>query len=148
MATDSQYKAEVSSLELVPQDIQDYFSAFYAVSDSPNGHEKYADMFTQHARLIMISNEANGRDEIFKMRQGMWEKVAKRSHKPKKIFAFGSGPGAEEYMLYGTVDYELKDGRKANVDWAARAYFSREGKEVRMDFYQVYLDSAAMAKAK
>lgn len=39
----------------------------------------------------------------------MWEKVAKRSHKPVQIYAFGNG--ADEVMLHGTVEYVLKDGR-------------------------------------
>ena len=77
--------------------------------------------------------------EILKMRQGMWEKVAKRSHKPTKIFSFGNG--SEEVMLYGTVDYELKDGRKTNVDWSARSHFTHEDGKLKMDFYQVYLVS-------
>lgn len=67
----------------------------------------------------------------------MWEKVAKRSHTPKKIYPFG--PGSDEVMLFGTVDYELKDGKKASVDWSARAHFAQEDGELKMDFYQVYL---------
>lgn len=67
----------------------------------------------------------------------MWEKVAKRSHKPVKIFPFGAG--SDEVMLFGTVDYELKDGKKASVDWAARAHFAQEDGALKMDFYQVYL---------
>ncbi|KAI7105225.1 hypothetical protein KC352_g37164 [Hortaea werneckii] len=94
----------------------------------------------------MASKEAQGRDEILQIRIGMWEKVAKRSHKPGKIFPFGAG--SDEVMLFGTVDYELKDGKKASVDWAARAHFAQEDGELKMDFYQVYLDTAAMSKAK
>ena len=67
----------------------------------------------------------------------MWEKVAKRSHKPVRIFPFGAG--SDEVMLFGTVEYELKDGKKASVDWAARAHFAQEDGELKMDFYQVYL---------
>ena len=59
------------------------------------------------------------------MRKGMWEKVAKRSHYPKKIFAFG--PGSDEVMLFGTVDYELKDGKKTTLQWSARAQLADEG---------------------
>lgn len=45
-------------------------------------------------------------------------------------------------MLYGTVDYTLKDGRGTTVDWSARAHFvKKEGEELKMDFYQVYLVS-------
>lgn len=73
------------------------------------------------------------------MRQGMWEKVASRSHKPTKIFA---GSDSHEVMLFGTVDYELKDGKKAtDIEWAARAHFSPLGGAPKMDEYQVYLVS-------
>lgn len=70
----------------------------------------------------------------------MWEKVAKRSHVPKQLFGLGKG-SEEEVMLYGTVDYTLKDGRGTTVDWSARAHFVKEGEELKMDFYQVYLVS-------
>jgi hypothetical protein len=69
----------------------------------------------------------------------MWEKVAKRSHRPIKIFSFG--PGSDEVMLYGTVDYELKDGKKAHVEWGGRSHFTHEDGELKMDLYQVYLVS-------
>jgi hypothetical protein len=46
-------------------------------------------------------------------------------------------------MIYGTVEYVLKDGKKASVEWAARAQMARkEGNgEWKMGFYQVYLVS-------
>lgn len=43
----------------------------------------------------------------------MWAVVASRLHTPVKIFPFGEG--SKEVMLYGTVAYGLKDGRKTNV---------------------------------
>lgn len=70
----------------------------------------------------------------------MWEKVSSRRHNPVKIFPFGAG--ADEVMLYGTVEYGLKDGKQASVEWAARAHLVKEeGGVVKMDFYQVYLVS-------
>lgn len=75
------------------------------------------------------------------MRRGMWEKVAKRSHKPQQIYAFGSG--SDDVMLFGTVDYTLKDGRGTTVEWSARAKFTLDGGNLKLDFYQVYLVSAA-----
>jgi hypothetical protein len=48
-------------------------------------------------------------------------------------------------MLYGTVDYTLKDGKGTTVDWAARAHFVGEGDDLKMDFYQVYLVSLNQA---
>ncbi|KAK3068216.1 hypothetical protein LTR53_014403 [Teratosphaeriaceae sp. CCFEE 6253] len=132
-----QYTAEVSDDGLVRPEIRSYFETFYATSDTPDGHEKYAASFTTDAKLIMASNAVQGRAEILNMRRGMWEKVAKRSHKPEKIFAFG--PGSDEVMLFGTVDYELKDGKKTTLDWSARAHLAREEGELKMSFYQVYL---------
>lgn len=44
-------------------------------------------------------------------------------------------------MLYGTVEFGLKDGGESKVDWAARAHLVEEGGSVKMDFYQVYLVS-------
>lgn len=75
---------------------------------------------------------------------GMWEKIAKRSHRPHKIYAFG--PGSDDVMIYGTVDYELKDGRKTTVDWAAHSHFVHEDGALKMDFYQVYLVSISLKR--
>ena len=54
-----------------------------------------------------------------------------------KIYPFG--PGSRDVMLYGTVAYELKDGKKASVDWAARGHLTKADHGVQMDYYQVYL---------
>jgi hypothetical protein len=77
--------------------------------------------------------------EILTMRQGMWEKIVRRKHTAIKVFPFG--PNSDEVMLYGTVEYGLKDGREAKVDWSARAHLIKEDGAVMMDFYQVYLVS-------
>ncbi len=80
------------------------------------------------------------------MRKGMWEKVAKRSHKPEKIFSFG--PGSNEVMLYGTVKYELKDGKETEVEWSARSRFVDEDGALKMEFYQVYLVCPLFANSR
>lgn len=69
----------------------------------------------------------------------MWEKVQSRLHTPIKIFPFGSH--STEVMLYGTVAYTLKDGKKAEVEWAARANLVKENERWKLSFYQVYLVS-------
>ncbi|CZT16843.1 uncharacterized protein RCC_02678 [Ramularia collo-cygni] len=142
----SQYSASVPSDNQVKPAIASFFEQFYQTSDSPTGHEQYADAFTKDAKLIMGLNEVSGREAIIKLRHAMWEKVAKRSHNPTKIFSFGAN--SNDVMLYGTVGYELKDGKSTTVDWAARAHFVEDGGSLKMDFYQVYLDSAAMARAE
>lgn len=79
---------------------------------------------------------------ILSLRKSMWEKVSSRSHRPIKIFPFGSY--SDEVMLYGTVEYGLKAGGNSGLDWAARAHLVKneeDGGKVKMDFYQVYLVS-------
>jgi hypothetical protein len=75
--------------------------------------------------------------EIMAARKGMWTNVAKRLHNPIKIFPFG--PDASELMLYGTVAYELHDGRKTTIDWAAHAQLVKEEGRWKFGLYQVYL---------
>lgn len=67
----------------------------------------------------------------------MWEKVQSRLHTPKQIFPFGKD--ANEVMIHGSVAFVLKDGRKAEVDWAARAIMQQKGQQWKMSYYQVYL---------
>ena len=42
-------------------------------------------------------------------------------------------------MLYGTVAYELHDGRKTEIDWAAHAQLVKEEEGWKLGLYQVYL---------
>jgi hypothetical protein len=115
-----------------------FFSSFYKISDTPDAHAKYASQFTSDATLIMASKRCEGTEEILALRKGMWEKVKSRKHTPTKIFPFGVD--ADEVMIYGTVEYVMKEGdRTVNVDWAARACLVLEGEVVKMGFYQVYL---------
>jgi hypothetical protein len=74
----------------------------------------------------------------------MWEKIASRSHKPLKIFPFGES--SNEVMIYGTVEYEFKDGRKSGLEWAARGRlgFDGEGGKVVWTEYQVYMVSVLL----
>ena len=71
----------------------------------------------------------------------MWTSVAKRHHEVQDIFI--GAPGSSKLMLYGTVAYEAKDGKKSVKEWAGRANLvkdSADGKW-RFQFYQVYLVS-------
>lgn len=77
--------------------------------------------------------------DIRTMRAGMWDKVSSRRHYPTRIFPFGTS--SDEVMLYGSVDYGMKDGSNASKDWAARAHLVKEGDQVKMDYYQVYIVS-------
>lgn len=72
----------------------------------------------------------------------MWAAVSQRKHTINKVFPFGSG--SQEVMLYGDVEYELRAGGKATVEWGGRAVLEKSGDDgkLRLKFYQVYLVSA------
>jgi hypothetical protein len=50
-------------------------------------------------------------------------------------------------MLYGSVEYVLKNGKDVLVEWAGRAVLTEEKGKWKMHFYQVYMDSAPVAAA-
>jgi len=47
-------------------------------------------------------------------------------------------------MLFGSVEYGLKNGRRVTSEWAARMVLTDEGK---ISFYQVYADSSPLLVA-
>ena len=60
--------------------------------------------------MIMGTRRAEGYDAILELRKGLWSgPIKKRQHHLKKIFPFGDN--SNEVMLYGTVDYVLKNGK-------------------------------------
>lgn len=57
----AQYNASVAEDGSLKAGIASFFEAFYAVSDTAEAHEQYADHFTRDAKLIMASKETSGR---------------------------------------------------------------------------------------
>jgi hypothetical protein len=60
----SQYTASVPSGGQVRPEIQTFFEEFYKVTDDPDAHERYIEMFTNDAKIFMGVNEFSGRDGI------------------------------------------------------------------------------------
>ncbi len=76
------------------------------------------------------------------LRKGLWSgPIQQRKHTLEKIFPFGSGEDAREVMLYGSVEYGLKNGKELTVQWAARAVLAEYEGGLRFERYQVYLVS-------
>ena len=57
----AQYKASVPEDGSLKSGIASFFEAFYAISDTADAHEKYADYFTPNGKLIMAAKETSGR---------------------------------------------------------------------------------------
>ena len=150
------YVAEIPDGVFFDPEYRKFLKDFYATSDIPGAHEKYANQFTLDATVIMASHRVKGTTgiisehfgllipsspdfflAIIEMRKKMWEKVASRKHTPEKIYPFGSN--SDHVMIHGVVDYVNKDGKQAHVDWAARGHLVKVEHAIKMDFYQVYL---------
>lgn len=74
-------------------------------------------------------------------RKAGWEKVETRKHVYKGVFPSAEKP-EEEIMLYGTVDYGMKDGSVKNgVEWAALMNLTKVEGEYKLKKYQVWIVS-------
>lgn len=155
----SQYKAQYPAGVTVDPEVVQFFEDFYRISDTPGGHDVYVDQFTSDATFKLGSKSSQGTDgmerqsatsllfytndiaEITTLRHGMWAAVVQRKHTIQKIFPFGSD--SREVMLYGDVEYELRAGGKATVEWGGHAVLEKSAQDgkLRMKFYQVYLVS-------
>lgn len=127
----------------IPEGLQQFVRDFYAASDvGPSGHSAYVDLYTPETTLIMGPTEYKGHEGIRQFREAGWEKVATRKHVVGGIFLSPSKPD-EELMLYGTVDYGMKDGTsKLGVEWAARMLLSKnDDGRYKVKWYQVYIVS-------
>ena len=76
---------------------------------------------------------------IMQFREGTWKDVKSRHH----IVTDTYPKSKDDLMLMGTVEYELKNGRRLKSEWAGRMYLV----EGNISFYQVYLDSSVLAVA-
>lgn len=56
------YKSEYPAGVQIDDGIKHYFEEFYRTSDTPDVHEKYVDLFTNDATLIVGSKKGVGRE--------------------------------------------------------------------------------------
>jgi hypothetical protein len=69
----SQYEVSVPQDGSLKSGIASFFEAFYAISDTADGHEQYADHFTRDGKLIMASKETSGRQGMTILIHIMWQ---------------------------------------------------------------------------
>ncbi|KAI2612158.1 uncharacterized protein GGS25DRAFT_474018 [Hypoxylon fragiforme] len=132
--------------------VRKFIADFYATSDDKARNEEWVACFAPDAVVVMGERRARGREEIRRLREGMWEHITRRKHRPAKVFpaSFGEGAGGgdgvvAEYMLYGSLDAVTKkkegEGETMTMEWAGRAVLREVKEEGRLcfGFYQVYL---------
>ncbi|KAI2642635.1 hypothetical protein GGS21DRAFT_183553 [Xylaria nigripes] len=133
----------------VDERVKRFISAFYAMSDDFSRNDEWVGCFMPDALLVMGDKRAKGVDEIRHLRRGMWENVQSRRHRLEKVYpgAFEQ-PGLDsewqfEYMLYGSVELDMKSGEKVTGQWAGRAVLKDVEGRQQYAFYQVYLHTTA-----
>jgi len=136
--------------------VQSFVDSFYAASDvGPSGHQAYVEHFHPSSTLVMGPVEYKDHAGIMHFRESGWEKVASRKHVVKGVYtkakaAAVDGKNADtdadidgQVMLYGHVDYGMKDGsEKKGVEWAGRMDLRPDEKDsgkLKLHFYQVYI---------
>jgi hypothetical protein len=70
----------------------------------------------------------------------MWSAVSSRHH---TFEYFVNARLPDTYLLQGTVKYGFKDGTEGYMEWLAKAIFVGEGRERRLDFYQVFFNAGS-----
>ncbi|RMZ87468.1 hypothetical protein DV736_g5305, partial [Chaetothyriales sp. CBS 134916] len=146
-ASQSTYTVQPPSAPRMDPRIIPFFESFYATSDDPSeaAHNAYVEHLTATATLIMGSRRADGSAQILALRKGLWAAngaVVSRKHSVGQVYPFGAD--SLDVVLYGVVDYGLRNGKTGvRVDWAARAVFDEDEtdkKKLRMKFYQEKFD--------
>ncbi|KAI1742208.1 hypothetical protein F4680DRAFT_413226 [Xylaria scruposa] len=140
----TEYTATYPTNVSVDERLKRFISSFFAISDDPSKNEEWVGSFTPRAYVILGDKKARGEDELRKLREGMWESIKSRKHKVEKVFP-AAFEGREidpewkyEYMLQGTVDYEMKNGEKIHRQWAGHACIVDED-GLKIGFYDVYI---------
>ncbi|PLN82518.1 hypothetical protein BDW42DRAFT_79043 [Aspergillus taichungensis] len=109
---------------------------FYSTVDTNGAVESITDFLTEDAFFMLGSQGATGRPDIIKLLRSSWDFVRSRSHTLEKVFPFDSNP--DSFMMYGTVTYNLKDGRTVPVEWAGVLNMTKVDGEWKMNSYKVY----------
>ncbi|KAI5816934.1 hypothetical protein BZA77DRAFT_45873 [Pyronema omphalodes] len=123
-----------------------FIKQFFATSDSPTAHAEYVENFTQDATLKMGLRTAVGKEQIRIVREGMWAAVSSRHHVVAQTYPSSSSSSEEDsVMMFGHVDYTLKNGKSLTTEWASRMVFDETEEKLR--FYQVWLDASPMIVA-
>ncbi|KAK6197615.1 uncharacterized protein RJT21DRAFT_123443 [Scheffersomyces amazonensis] len=125
--------------------LQQFITNFYKISDlkPPTENDPYLNFVSESPTIVMGSNKFEGRANIAAMRKGMWTFVTHRHHVPQNVSTVVED---KRYLVNGYVEYTLTNGKQLSTDWAAYIEFG-EGLELKLNYYQVYLDTAPMKAA-
>ncbi|MCJ1457738.1 hypothetical protein MMC28_008107 [Mycoblastus sanguinarius] len=121
--------------------IKTFLSKYYSISNSPDDHDNYTNLFTSDGEFAMNDKKAKGTEQIRALRKAIWSHVPGRDHSPTQIYTHGDDQ--MDLMIYGEVSYKHHHGHETGVDWAVKMRLVKEGGEVKVGVYHIIVDSAA-----
>ena len=94
--------------------VKRFVTRFFGISDTPGLTDEWVEFFRDDATLVMGNDAATGRQQVRKLREGMWERVEARKHTLVKVFPgsfvdreFGGEENIAEFMLFGSGKLHL-----------------------------------------
>ncbi|CAF9939839.1 hypothetical protein IMSHALPRED_001650 [Imshaugia aleurites] len=136
-----------SQLPSLPNTITDpaikaFIEKYYAVSNDPEVHDDYADLFTPGGEFSMNDKKAKGTQQIRDLRRAIWAHVPGRSHSPIQIYTHGDDE--TDLMILGDVSYSHHAGHETGADWAAKMKLEKQEGEVKVAYYHIIVVSSVL----
>lgn len=88
---------------------------------------KWPSFFTSDGVCIFSGTKFSG--DLVKMREGMWEKIAKRDHRPERVYRLSDS----DLVIYGDATLTTKQGAAIETIFFARMLFDGD----KLKFYEV-----------
>jgi hypothetical protein len=109
----------LASLNLPPANVAKtlatFMEGFYAITDDPTAHEKYADQFTRDAVLIMGSKKAEGYDR-------MSHPTSESDDQSISLKAEHPISSACSFLLFSIFFFDLRGKRHISNKWSVMYY--------------------------
>ncbi|EXJ87203.1 hypothetical protein A1O3_04162 [Capronia epimyces CBS 606.96] len=133
----------------VPKPAKELLDYFFSLMDTPTdeaGVKLTEDIFTPDATFISSSGVFKGSAEIRDSRKKAWAVVETRYHEVVKVFS--ATDDASDLLLIGNAVLGLKNGKRIEGDFLARAVFDGISTATpRLSFFQAWGDTGPLLKA-
>jgi hypothetical protein len=139
----------------VPERILKPLLGLFQSWDDPHSDDSYLSTFTTSATLLLGPSPAEGHAAIKSLRDSMINPqtgpVVDLEHNLHKLFIMASdaeAPNTQEVIMNGSIWYKLKNGVRADADWATWTVLKDQGDgDLKISYYKVYVDPSGLKSA-
>lgn len=139
----------------IPSPFNKTIPDFFQDWDNPHlKNNDYLNVFTPEGQLNFGGVPSQGREAILALRNGLIHPengpVVNCEHTLQKCFVLtgGSGSGRQEFLVKGTIWYELRNGRRVDANFTTYMDFVEAGSgNWQVALHQVFLDSMEIMDA-